>query len=154
DPRVNLEGTCGSGWDHVKLPHDRPLLGGHTFNRAEGKIIPLFPSMLTQAALEEGEDLGTTTESQPTPSPTQPSAGDQPPLTKSSSKHDTFQDPRVNLEGTCGSGWDHVKLPHDRPLLGGHTFNRAEGSLNLEELSALYTNLSNKILALENVKDA
>nr|GFB62471.1 hypothetical protein [Tanacetum cinerariifolium] len=36
----------------------------------------------------------------------------------------------------------------------GHTSDRAEGSLNLEELSALYTNLSNRVLALETVKDA
>nr|GEW14285.1 hypothetical protein [Tanacetum cinerariifolium] len=81
-------------------------------------------------------------------------AGDQPPLTESSSKHDTSQDPRVNLEGTCGSGGDQVKLPHNRPLLYGHTSDRAEGSLNLKELSALCTNLSNGVLALETVKDA
>nr|GEV90299.1 hypothetical protein [Tanacetum cinerariifolium] len=90
------------------------------------KITPLFPSMLTQAAVEEGEDSGTSIESQPTPSPTQPSAEDQPPLTESSSEHDTSLDPR------------------------GH---RAEGSLNLEGLSALCTNLSNRLLALETIKN-
>nr|GEU99708.1 hypothetical protein [Tanacetum cinerariifolium] len=110
--------------------------------------------MLAQAVVEEGEDSGTPTESQPTPSPSQPSAGDQPPLTESSSEYDTSQDPRVNLKGTGGSGGDHVMLPHDSPLLGGHTSNRAKGSLNLEELSALCTNLSNRVLALETVKDA
>nr|GEY20080.1 hypothetical protein [Tanacetum cinerariifolium] len=114
-----------------------------------GKITLLFPSMLTQAAVEEGEDSGTPTESQPTPSPTQPSAGDQPPLTEPSSEHDTSQDPRVNLEGTGGSEGDQVKLPHDSPLSGGHTSGRAEGSFNLEELSILCINLSNRILALE-----
>nr|GEW62692.1 hypothetical protein [Tanacetum cinerariifolium] len=97
--------------------------------------------MLTQAAVEEGEDSRTPTESQPTPSPTQP-------------KHDTSQDPRVNLEGTGGSGGDQVKLTYDSPLLGGHTSDRAKGSLNLEELSAFYTNLSNRVLALETVNDA
>nr|GEV59967.1 copia protein [Tanacetum cinerariifolium] len=126
------------------------------FNDVDGidcKITPLFPSMLTQAAAEEGEDSRTPAESQPTPYPTQPSAEDQPPLTESSSEHDTSQDPRVNIDGTGGSGWDQVKLPHDSPLLGGHTSDRAEGSLNLEELSALCTNLSNRVLALETVKD-
>nr|GEV14796.1 hypothetical protein [Tanacetum cinerariifolium] len=59
-----------------------------------------------------------------------PSGGDQPTLTESSSEHDSSQDPRVDLEGT------------------------AEGSLNLKALSALCTNLSNKVLALETVKDA
>nr|GEX51139.1 hypothetical protein [Tanacetum cinerariifolium] len=75
-------------------------------------------------------------------------------LTKSSLEHDTSQDPRVNLEGTGGNGGDMVNLPHDSPFLVGHTSNRAEGSLNLEELSALCTNLSNKVLALETIKDA
>nr|GEX65875.1 ribonuclease H-like domain-containing protein [Tanacetum cinerariifolium] len=119
-----------------------------------GKITPLFPSMLTQAAVAEGQDSGTPTKSQPTPSPTQPSVGDQPPLTESSSKHDSSQDPRVDLEGIGGSGEDHVNLPHDSHLLGGYTSDRAEGSLNLEVLSALCTNLSNMVLALETVKDA
>nr|GFB77745.1 hypothetical protein [Tanacetum cinerariifolium] len=82
--------------------------------------------------VEEGEDLGTPTESQPTPSPTQPSARDQPPLTESSSEHDTFQDPRVNLEGTGGSGEDQVKLPYDSPLSGGHTSDRAKEILTLK----------------------
>nr|GEZ88279.1 hypothetical protein [Tanacetum cinerariifolium] len=39
-------------------------------------------------------------------------------------------------------------------ILGGHTSDRAEGNLNLEELSALCTNLLNIILALETDKDA
>nr|GEV58441.1 xylulose kinase-1 [Tanacetum cinerariifolium] len=82
------------------------------------------------------------------------SAGDQTPLTKSSSEHDTSQDPRANLEGTCRSRGDHVKLPYYSPLLGGHTFDRAEGSVNIEKLFALCTNLSNMVLALETVKDA
>nr|GFB99551.1 hypothetical protein [Tanacetum cinerariifolium] len=47
-----------------------------------------------------------------------------------------------------------VKLPHESPLSCGHTSDRAEGSLNLEELSALCTNLSNRVLALETIKDA
>nr|GEU88419.1 copia protein [Tanacetum cinerariifolium] len=119
-----------------------------------GKIIPLFPSMLTQAVVEEGEDSETPTESQPTPSTTQPSVGDQPPLIESSLEHDTSQELRVNLESTSRSRGDQVKLPHDSPLSGGHTSDRAEGSLNLEELSTLCTNLSNKVLALETVKDA
>nr|GFA09863.1 ribonuclease H-like domain, reverse transcriptase, RNA-dependent DNA polymerase [Tanacetum cinerariifolium] len=57
-------------------------------------------------------------------------------------------------KGIGGSGGDQVKLPHDSPLSGGHTSDRAEGSLNLEELSALCTNLSNRVLALETIKDA
>ncbi|GKG14313.1 hypothetical protein Tco_0353913, partial [Tanacetum coccineum] len=39
-------------------------------------------------------------------------------------------------------------------LLGGHTYDRAEGSLTLQELSVLCTNLSNRVLAMESIKDA
>nr|GEZ70192.1 hypothetical protein [Tanacetum cinerariifolium] len=37
---------------------------------------------------------------------------------------------------------------------GGHTSDKAEGALNLEELFSICTNLSNRVLALEIVKDA
>ncbi|GJT40462.1 hypothetical protein Tco_0940327, partial [Tanacetum coccineum] len=80
--------------------------------------------------------------------------GDQPPVTESSYRPDTTQDPRVNLEGTGGSQGDHVQIPHDSPLSGGHTSDRAEGGLNLDELLVLCTNLSNRVLALETSKDA
>nr|GEV54921.1 hypothetical protein [Tanacetum cinerariifolium] len=39
-------------------------------------------------------------------------------------------------------------------LNGGHTSDRAEGALNLEELFSICDNLSNMVLALETVKDA
>ncbi|GJT22791.1 hypothetical protein Tco_0892728 [Tanacetum coccineum] len=89
------------------------------------KITPLFPNMLTHVA--EGEGSGEPTEPQPTPSPTQPSTGDQPPETSSS--HATTQDSRDTLEGTNGNEGD-------------------------QELSVLCTNLSNRVLALEFIKDA
>ncbi|GJQ92079.1 hypothetical protein Tco_0003218 [Tanacetum coccineum] len=89
---------------------------------------------------------------QPTPSPTQPSTGDQPPETSSS--HATTQDSRDSLEGTNGNEGDQVQPPHDSPLSGGHTSDRAEGVLNLQELSVLCTNLSNMVLTLESIKDA
>ncbi|GKC58703.1 hypothetical protein Tco_1086301 [Tanacetum coccineum] len=37
---------------------------------------------------------------------------------------------------------------------GGHTSDRAEGGMNLEELFVLCTNLSNRVLALESIKYA
>ncbi|GKF06834.1 hypothetical protein Tco_0037502 [Tanacetum coccineum] len=80
--------------------------------------------MLTHTA--EGKGLGEPTKPQPTPSPTQPSTGDQPPETSSS--HATTQDSRDTLEGT----------------------NRNKGD---QELSVLCTNLSNGVLALESIKD-
>ncbi|GKC24307.1 hypothetical protein Tco_1026457 [Tanacetum coccineum] len=100
-----------------------------------GHVTPLFPNMLAQAVVDEGE-------------------GDQPPVTESSYSPDTTQDTRVNLEGTSGSQRDHVQIPYDSPLSGGHTSDRVEVSLNLGELLVLCTNLSNRVLALETSKDA
>ncbi|GJT65728.1 putative ribonuclease H-like domain-containing protein [Tanacetum coccineum] len=71
-------------------------------------VTPLFPNMLTQAVVDEGEGVK-----------------------------------RIRF-----------KHPHDSPLSGAHTPDRAEGGLNLEELLSICTNLSNRVLALETVKDA
>ncbi|GJV61257.1 hypothetical protein Tco_1467357 [Tanacetum coccineum] len=124
---------------------------GLNFSR---KITPLFPNILTQAVVDEGEGSEQPTKPQPTPSPTQPSTGDQTPLSESSTRHDTTQVPSINLEGNGESQWDQAQIPDDSPLSGGHPSNRAEGGLNLEELSVLCTNLSNRVLTLETVKDA
>ncbi|GJW86072.1 hypothetical protein Tco_0159217 [Tanacetum coccineum] len=95
-----------------------------------GHVIPLFPNMLAQVVVDEGEVI------------------------KSSYRPNTTQDHRVNLEGTGGSQGDYVQIPHDSPLSGGHTSDRVEGGLNLDELLVLYTNLSNRVLDLETSKDA
>ncbi|GKB78391.1 hypothetical protein Tco_0945286 [Tanacetum coccineum] len=47
-----------------------------------------------------------------------------------------------------------VQTPHDSPLSGGHTSDRDEGALNLQELFVFCTNLSIRVLALESIKDA
>ncbi|GJQ96201.1 hypothetical protein Tco_0007340 [Tanacetum coccineum] len=75
--------------------------------------------------VEGGKGLEQPTELQPTPSPTQPSVGDQPHVIESSSGPDNTHSPSINLEG------------------------RAKGGLNLDELLVLCTNLSNRVLALE-----
>ncbi|GKF12637.1 hypothetical protein Tco_0050563 [Tanacetum coccineum] len=71
-------------------------------------VTPLFPNILAQAVVDESEGSEQLTEPQPTPSPTQPSIGDQPPVTESSYSPDTTQHPRVHLKGTGGSQRDHV----------------------------------------------
>ncbi|GJT55373.1 hypothetical protein Tco_0990427 [Tanacetum coccineum] len=91
-----------------------------------GKVTPLFDFMLVPHQALEGEGSKQPTEPHPTPSHTQPSTGDQPP----------------------------VQPPHDSPLSGGPTSDRVEGGMTLEELSVLCTNLSNRVLALEASKDA
>ncbi|GKF04162.1 hypothetical protein Tco_0034830, partial [Tanacetum coccineum] len=110
----------------------------------------LFPNMLTHAA--EGEGSGEPTEPQYTPFPTQPSTRDQ--SSKTSPSHATTQDSRDSLEETNGNEGDQVQTPHDSYLSGGHISDRAKGALNLQELSVLCTNLSNRVLALESIKDA
>nr|GEV89354.1 hypothetical protein [Tanacetum cinerariifolium] len=88
--------------------------------KSSRKITPLFPNMLIQA---KGEGSGAPTEPQPTPSPTYS---------------------KESLEGTNRSEGDQVQSPYDSPLSDGHTSDRAEGALNLEELFSICTNLSNK----------
>ncbi|GJV18123.1 hypothetical protein Tco_1363446, partial [Tanacetum coccineum] len=44
--------------------------------------------------------------------------------------------------------------PHDSPILVGHTPRSDEGRTNINELMAICTNLSNKVLALETSKTA
>ncbi|GJS59057.1 hypothetical protein Tco_0653841 [Tanacetum coccineum] len=90
-----------------------------------GKVTPLFDSMLVPHQAPEGEGSEQPTEPQPTPSPTQPSTGDQPSKTSSSSSHDTTQDSKDSLEGTNGSAGDQVQPSHDSPLSGGPTSDRA-----------------------------
>ncbi|GJW00109.1 putative ribonuclease H-like domain-containing protein, partial [Tanacetum coccineum] len=119
-----------------------------------GKVTPLYDSMLVPHQAPEGEGSEQPTKPQPTPSPTYPSIGDQPPMTDSSSSHDTTQDSKDSFEDTNGSEGTQVQSSHDSPLLGDHTSEKAEGGLNLEELFVLCTNLSNRVLALETSMDA
>nr|GEU74475.1 uncharacterized mitochondrial protein AtMg00810-like [Tanacetum cinerariifolium] len=105
-------------FENLALMDTREILQNLLFKR--------LSFLLNGTVAAEGEDSRTPTESQPIPSPTQPSR----------------------------SRGDQVNLPHDSPFLGGHTSDRVEGSLNLKVLYALYTNLSNRVLALETVKDA
>ncbi|GJV62849.1 putative ribonuclease H-like domain-containing protein [Tanacetum coccineum] len=64
------------------------------------------------------------------------------------------KDSKDSLVGTNRNKGDQVRTLHDSPLSGGHTSDIAEGALNLQELSALCTNLSNRVLSLESIKDA
>ncbi|GJV01188.1 hypothetical protein Tco_1334757 [Tanacetum coccineum] len=104
--------------------------------------------------VKEGEGSEQPTEPQPTPSPTQPSIGDQPHIIESSSGPTNTHSPSINLEATGGNKRDQVQLSNDSPHSGGNTSERVEGGLNLEELLSLCSNFSNRVLALETSKDA
>ncbi|GJY81307.1 hypothetical protein Tco_0494058, partial [Tanacetum coccineum] len=56
--------------------------------------------------VDKGEGSEQPTEPQPTSSPTQPSIGDQSPMTESSFGYNTNQVPRINLDGTGRSERD------------------------------------------------
>ncbi|GJU26232.1 hypothetical protein Tco_1164853 [Tanacetum coccineum] len=73
-----------------------------------GRITPLFYNMLASAEVKEGKGSEQPTKPQPTPSPTQPSVGDQPNVTESSSRPDNTHSPSMNLEGTSGNKGDQV----------------------------------------------
>ncbi|GJZ39830.1 hypothetical protein Tco_0586393 [Tanacetum coccineum] len=98
------------------------------FNDADGTACltneAIFQNLALMGYGAEGAGSREPTESQPTPSPTQPSTGDQPP--KTSSSHATAHDSRDSLEGTNRNERDQVQTPHDSPLSGGHTSDRAE----------------------------
>ncbi|GJX12088.1 putative ribonuclease H-like domain-containing protein [Tanacetum coccineum] len=88
--------------------------------------IPLFSSMLVQGLIQQGEGSTVPVESHHTPITT-PSTS-QPPLSSPSRVH---------------------TLPYDSPLLGGHTSGSKEGSMTLNELTVLCTQLSIKSASLE-----
>ncbi|GKD34587.1 hypothetical protein Tco_1250096, partial [Tanacetum coccineum] len=119
------------------LPHKRtyvaPTLTQKLFSNMRrvskgytGVNIPLFSNMLVQDLIQQGEGSTVLVESHHIPITT-PSTS-QPPLSSPS---------RVPT------------LPHDSPLLGGHTPGSDEGSMTLTELMALCTQLSTKVASLE-----
>ncbi|GKC09649.1 hypothetical protein Tco_1001259, partial [Tanacetum coccineum] len=74
-------------------------------------------------------------------------------------------DPPLSEGNTSGSGEDSMEhqvdltdfvppTPYDSPLLGGHTLGSDKGRPNFNELINLCTQLSNRVLALENSKTA
>ncbi|GJX33327.1 hypothetical protein Tco_0243182 [Tanacetum coccineum] len=78
------------------------------------------------------------------------------------SKHSYDSDlPGVNTPGSDEERNEHQDLtdfipptPHDSPLLEGHTHGSDEGIPNINESMAIYTNLSNRVITLEQSKTA
>ncbi|GJT73604.1 putative ribonuclease H-like domain-containing protein, partial [Tanacetum coccineum] len=87
--------TSGSSSLHALHQLCSPLKGV----KFSGKVTPSLIAMLVQnqdPLMGEGSEQPT--EPQPIPSPTHPSAGDQPSVIDTSSSHDTTQDSRDSLE--------------------------------------------------------
>ncbi|GJS60691.1 hypothetical protein Tco_0655475 [Tanacetum coccineum] len=122
-----------------------------------GEHIPLFDSMLIHDQPGQGEGPTLTVESQHTPiaSPTtsqpttsQPmSSQEQPSQVPTTEPIITTSSPplyETTIPHTTSS------MPHDSPLSGGDTPGSDEGSKKLNELTELYTKLSDKVTSLED----
>ncbi|GJU28519.1 hypothetical protein Tco_1167140 [Tanacetum coccineum] len=99
-----------------------------------GVDTPLFQTMLVQGQISQGEGSTIPVESHHTPI-SAPSTS-QPPTSPPS-----MQTTHVAEEA--------ANMPHDSPLPGGHTPGSDEGSMTLNELTVLCTQLSTKVASLE-----
>ncbi|GJT97864.1 hypothetical protein Tco_1093382 [Tanacetum coccineum] len=152
------------------------------FNDEDGRITPLFASMLTPPVVE-GEGSGQPTKPQPAPSTTQPIIKEQIPVTESSSPQNT-QTPRQALQEDTQLPQTSVPIPNvvdeavfkecddkvklvqvtdpgaKKPWgvsllrLGGYTPRNDEGRPEFNELIAICTKLYDRVLDLEKEKDA
>ncbi|GKC01935.1 hypothetical protein Tco_0993545 [Tanacetum coccineum] len=95
---------------------------------------PLFQTMLVQGQISQGKGSTIPVESHHIPI-SAPSTS-QPPTSSPS-----MQTTHVAEEA--------VNMPHDLPLLGGHTPGSDEGNMTLNELTVLCTQLSTKVASLE-----
>ncbi|GJW91300.1 putative ribonuclease H-like domain-containing protein [Tanacetum coccineum] len=113
----------------------------------------------TAASLDADQDSGSGPRCQDT------TLGDADAQTRFETASKQSRDPPLSEVNTSGSGEDSMEhqddltdfvppTPHDSPLSGGHTPGSDEGRPNINELMAICTNLSNRVLALETSKTA
>ncbi|GKC83816.1 hypothetical protein Tco_1139533 [Tanacetum coccineum] len=145
----------------------------------ERRITPLFASMLVPQVVE-GEGSGQPSEPQPPSLTAPPSQSSGPPkkvgveavytkeddrVVRAATTTSSFEAEQESEGNTSRSGEDSMEhlvdltdfvppTPHDSPLSGGHTPRSDEGRPNFNELINLCTQLSNRVLALENSKTA
>ncbi|GKB07192.1 hypothetical protein Tco_0835476 [Tanacetum coccineum] len=100
-----------------------------------GVDIPLFPTMLVQGPIFQGEGSTVPVESHHTP--TSAPSTSQPPTSPPS-----MQTTHVAEEAAT--------MPHDSPLPRVHSLGSDEGSMTLHELTVLCTTLSKKVESLES----
>ncbi|GJR63079.1 retrovirus-related pol polyprotein from transposon TNT 1-94 [Tanacetum coccineum] len=135
-----------------------------------GRITPLFPTMVVQNKVEMGEASTIPTDPHHTPTfiqPTLPQRTQKPRRTKKKDTQATLNEP--SSSGTSsGTGprcqetmgdtitqtrSKNVSTPPNDPLLArGNTLRSGEGSMQLNELIELCTNLQQRVLALEKTK--
>ncbi|GKE99096.1 hypothetical protein Tco_0022447, partial [Tanacetum coccineum] len=144
-----------------------------------GTVTPVFATMLIQSQVVEGEGSGQPTEPQHTPTTTLPSHSSRPTtLVADETVHEERGDSveraattATSLDAEQDSGGsprcqDTIlgdrpaqtrferlsKQSNDPPLSRVNTLGSGEDSMKLKELMKLYTKLSKRVLALENIK--
>ncbi|GKB61086.1 putative ribonuclease H-like domain-containing protein [Tanacetum coccineum] len=111
-----------------------------------GVDIPLFPTMLVQGPILQGEGSTVLVESHHTPS-----VANEAAFTGVNVVHGGAATTISSIDVRQGGG-NIPKSPtmsHHSPLLRDHTYGSDEGSLPLHELTVLYIKLSNKVESLE-----
>ncbi|GJZ63065.1 hypothetical protein Tco_0619486 [Tanacetum coccineum] len=142
-----------------------------------GTMTPLFATMLIQSQAVEGEGLGQPTESQHTPTTASPSHVKPIPISSGPTTlvvDKTIYEERgdsveraattaTSLDAEQGSGnknrtqstaIPNVPFPQGIGSGGVNTPGSDEERIKLKELMDMYTKLSDRVLDLENVKDA
>ncbi|GKC98858.1 hypothetical protein Tco_1169133 [Tanacetum coccineum] len=128
------------------LPHKRTYIAPTLTQKLFGNLrriskgyngleIPLFPTMLVQGLIFQGEGSTVPVESHHTP--TSAPSTSQPPNSPPS-----MQITHVAEEAAT--------MPHNSPLLRVHSLGSDEGSMTLHELTVLCTTLSKKVESLES----
>ncbi|GKC42711.1 hypothetical protein Tco_1060433, partial [Tanacetum coccineum] len=117
-----------------------------------GVDIPLFPTMLVQGLVVQGEGLTVPESVVPQPrSPTQTNVADEAASTGVDVRHGGAATTVSSLDAGQGSGnIDKTpSMPHDSPLPRVHTLRSDEGRMQHNELMDLVTKLSDRVVALE-----
>ncbi|GKD89306.1 hypothetical protein Tco_1364813 [Tanacetum coccineum] len=115
---------------------------------ADGDHVPLFNTMLIHDQPGQGEGPTLTVESQHTPIVTShPMTSQEQPSQVPTTKPITTPTFPPLIEPTIPQTTS--SMPHDSPLSGGYTPGSVEGSKKLNELTELYTKLSDKVTSLE-----
>ncbi|GJX26417.1 hypothetical protein Tco_0232713 [Tanacetum coccineum] len=118
-----------------------------------GVRIPLFDTMLIHDQPGQGEGPTLTVKSQYTPiaypSTLQPTTS-QPMSSQEQPSQVPITEPITDSFTTSHPTQTPSPMPHDSPLSGGHTPRSDEGSKKLNELTELYTKLSDKVTSLED----
>ncbi|GKC63181.1 hypothetical protein Tco_1095779 [Tanacetum coccineum] len=119
------------------------------YTREKKQVIRGWPT--TASSLEAEQESGNIHKTRPTATLNEPS-----PQGLSSGSGPRRQDTTLGVQMLrLVDLMDFVQpTPHDSPLLGGHTLGSDEGRPHFNELTNLYTQLSNRVLALENSKTA